>query len=286
VRKNSSELPSFHVVPGHTFFYGHFTLPKAVYSEYIDFFDLKQTSLQKPIKLIIKNKQYDAIVRLARQTSPKWKKRNVLEIEYPKKYDTRKALRKLLIYSYAATIDKTNKPNLKELIEFIHVKDNVFRIKVISKQQTDFDKMFEFLERKDLLHYWQKRDDETKKEKIFISYSDSWISKKNLDKYKFMKNVIYILNNSKTNEIYIGQAKVLGKRVSKTGSNSRRQGLESFDRFLFFELHPDQADLLDDLENFSIRLLASLFTNLVGVGGIDLDQMTLVNKQIKSVTKL
>ena len=60
-----------------------------------------------------------------------------------------KALRKLVIYSYATTIDKS-KPKLKELLEFIHTGNSTFKVKVVSKQETDFDAMFQFLEDKNL----------------------------------------------------------------------------------------------------------------------------------------
>ena len=57
--------------------------------------------------------------------------------------------------------------------------------------------------------------------------------------------------------------------------------MQEFDSFLFFELHPEFSFLLDEVENYSIRLLASIFSNLVKVKGLDLDNMKLVNKQIK-----
>ena len=57
--------------------------------------------------------------------------------------------------------------------------------------------------------------------------------------------------------------------------------MEKFDQFLFFELHPEYSFLLDEVENYSIRLFATIFTNLVNVKGLNLEKMKLVNKQIK-----
>jgi len=57
--------------------------------------------------------------------------------------------------------------------------------------------------------------------------------------------------------------------------------MEEFDSFLFFELHPEYSFLLDEVENYSIRLFASIFSNLVNVKGLNVDKMKLVNKQIK-----
>ena len=81
--------------------------------------------------------------------------RDVVQVFYDGEYDTLKALRKLFIYSYATTIDKS-KPQLKEVLEFIHVKDNEFRVKVVAKQVTDFDKMLRFMEDKNLFTFWKK----------------------------------------------------------------------------------------------------------------------------------
>jgi uncharacterized protein YozE (UPF0346 family) len=284
MRNKLLNLSSFYVVPGYTFFYWGFTLQKAVYSEYIKYFNLNEDSKFKPIQLRINKKEYDAKIRIARinnkgkiktRSDTIYPERDVVQIFYNKERDTLAALRKLMIYSYASTIRKS-KPKLKELLEFIHIEDDTFKIKVISKQETDFDEMFHFLEENNLFAYYQNQD---KKDKIFRNYSRQWLPKTDLKKYSTRSNVIYLLNNSKTNELYIGRAKIFGERVK---DNSSRVGLKSFDRFLFFELHPDFSFRLNELENFSITLLASILTNMVGIKGLDLEQMTLVNKHIQS----
>ena len=57
--------------------------------------------------------------------------------------------------------------------------------------------------------------------------------------------------------------------------------MDEFDSFLFFELHPEYSFLLDEVENYSIRLFATIFSNMVNVKGLNLNNMRLVNKQIK-----
>ena len=182
-----------------------------------------------------------------------------------------------MIYSYASTRNKA-KPKLKELLEFVHQKDNIFRVKVISKQETDFDEMFYFLEDKNLFAFYEDQNKSKKKDKLFIDYSDKWLSKKELKKYSSRTNVIYILNNKDDDQIYVGKANTFGNRVKE---NSSRVAMEKFDQFLFFELHPEYSFLLDEVENYSIRLFATIFTNLVNVKGLNLEKMKLVNKQIK-----
>ncbi len=281
-----NKLSSFYVVPGYTFFYWGFSLQKAVYSEYIKFFNLNEKTKFNEIILLINGKKHKAKIRIARinnkgkiknRSKTIYPERDVVQIFYDRELETLKAIRKLMIYSYASTRNKA-KPKLKELLEFIHQKDNIFRVKVISKQETDFDEMFYFLEDKNLFAFYEDQNKSKKKDKLFIDYSDKWLSKKELKKYASRTNVIYILNNKDDDQIYVGKANTFGDRVKE---NSSRVAMEKFDQFLFFELHPEYSFLLDEVENYSIRLFATIFSNLVNVKGLNLEKMKLVNKQIK-----
>ena len=283
---STSTLNSSYVVPGYTFFYYGFTLQKSLYPEYIKHFKLTKKQGIKPLKLKIKNKIYDAKIRLVsidnsstslKRSKTKYPVRDVVQIYWQNEQDTLKALRKLMIYSYASTRNKAT-PKIKELLEFVHSEKNTFRIKVLSKQETDFDEMFYFLEDKNLFAFWEDSKKKNQKDKLFVSYSEKWLKKSDLKKYSSRNNVVYILNNKKDNQLYIGKANNFGNRVKE---NSSRVAMPEFDSFLFFELHPEYSFLLNEIENYSIRLFASIFSNMVKVKGLDLDKMKLVNKQIK-----
>tara|TARA_B100002052_G_C15769927_1_gene546470 strand:- start:108 stop:962 length:855 start_codon:yes stop_codon:yes gene_type:complete len=280
------KLSSLFVVPKYSFFNGEFTIQKAFNKEYIKHFKFNSKTKSKPIQLIIKNKKYSAKIRVAHidnsgtsknRSNTFYKERKVVQMNWSHDPDTLKALRKLAIFSYASTRNKKI-PKLKELLEFEHQGIDAFKVKIISKQETDFDEMFNFLEDKNLFEFWEYQNKKKKKDKIFVSYSDKWLKKSELKKYSSRSNVIYILNNKKENQLYIGKANKFGARVKE---NSSRGTMQEFDSFLFFELHPEYSFLLDEVENYSIRLFASIFTNLVNVKGLDIDKMQLVNKQIK-----
>ncbi len=281
-------LSSFFVIPGYTFFYWGFTLKKENYKEFIDYFGLKEDNLFESITLEINRKKYNAKIRIARQNNQgkgknrsdvQYPIRDVVQIFYDRERDTLKALRKLAIYSYATTIDKS-KPKLKELLEFVHTGDNNFKVKIISKQETEFDAMFNFLEDKNLFAFWQDENTNKKsRDKLFVDYSTKWLDKKELINYKSRTNVIYILHNSKENQIYVGKANIFGNRVKE---NSSRVAMDTFDKFMYFEMHPDYSFMLDNLETFSIRFLASMFENYLNVDGLNLESMKLVNKQLKN----
>lgn len=270
-------LDSFFVVPGYTFFYWGFKVVVPLEDDYIKYFNLDKGIQNSSIKLIINGKKCDAKIRLAKQDN-KWVKRNVVQIYYDREYETLKALRKLFIFSYAVTIDK-QKPKLKELLEVIHKEKNIFRLKPISKQETDFDQMFRFMEDKNLFAFWKNRD-KKKKTSIFLDYSRKWHKVDDIKKFKNRSNIIYLLHDSDMKTVYVGKANDFGSRIKK---GVGRIGLsDNWDKFMFFELNPDYNYLLDDIETFAIRFMASVMTNDVKVKSLIDTKLKLVNKQLKN----
>ena len=151
-------LTPFYVVPGYTFFYWGFTVAKRHNPEYMKFFDLNSENKVVPITIKIGNRKLPAKIRIAQinntasfegRSERQYPVRDVVQIFWKNEYDTKKAFRKMFIYSYATTIKK-NKPKLKEVAEFIHIEGTEFRVKAIAKQETDFDEMLKFMEDKDL----------------------------------------------------------------------------------------------------------------------------------------
>lgn len=281
-------IDSFYVIPGHTFFYFGFTVPKKFNDDFIAFFNLQEGHLLENIILKINNKNYPAKVRMARinnsgtfegRSNNQWKERNVIQIFYDREYDTLKALRKLFIYSYASTINRS-KPKLKEILEFIHIKDNEFKIKVVSKQETDFDDMFKFMEDKNLFKFWKEKDKQkTKNDRIILNYSKKWLSADEAENYKDRNNVIYLLFHSKDNHLYVGKANNFGHRVQK---GKGRVGLnKDWDKFMWFEINPEYNMFLEELEHFLIRTFASIVKNSLDIEPIITSKVELVNRQLK-----
>jgi len=284
------KLNPFYVVPAKTFFYFGFTMPKSHYQEYIDFFKLDDEALLQDIFIEINKKKYPAKLRMVRQNNKgKGKNRSttiypfrvVLQVNYQHSQETLKALRKLFIYSYASTLNKKSMPKLKETLEFVHIKDNQFRIKPISRQESDFDEMLRFMEDKNLFAFWQQKGtSNNQKEKIFLDFSNKWIDAEKVGDYALRNNCIYLLYDSARKEIYVGKANELGKRVKK---GEGRIGLSSdWDKFMYFELNPTYQTLLDQMETFSMRLIASILENNFNIKELKDDSIKLVNKQLKS----
>ena len=282
------KLDSFYVIPGYTFFYWGFTLPKKHYDEFIDFFDFNDDKLVDKITLKIDGKKYPAKIRMARinnkgtmqgRSDVKYPERNVIQIFWDKEYDTLKALRKFFIYSYASTIDKS-KPKLKEVMELIHVKNHEFRIKSISKQETDFDAMLKFMEDKNLFGFWREEISKKKRKRnIFVDYSRKWIPASKVKEYSNRNHIIYLLYHSDKKQLYVGKANVMGDRVQQ---GKGRIGLDKgWDKFMFFEIHPEFSHFIEQIEAFTIRSFAALMDNDVDITPLIDQNIKLVNRQLK-----
>jgi len=193
---------------------------------------------------------------------------------------TLKALRKLFMYSYVTTINK-KKPDLKEVLEFKHLEKDVFRIKTISQQKTDFDDMFQFMEDKNLFAFWVSSQKGSKmKKNIFLDFSKKWIDVDGLKKYQNRNNCIYLLYHSNLKQIYVGKANVLGERVKK---GHGRIGLDkNWDKFMYFEINPEYRLFLEQIEMFSIVLFASILKNELKIKELNESDVELVNRQLKT----
>ena len=281
-------LTPFYVVPGYTFFYWGFTIAKRHYPEYIDYFGLNPDNLVVPITIKVGNKKLPAKLRMAQinnkgefegRSDRKYPERNVLQIFWDREYDTKKSLRKMFIYSYATTIKK-NKPKLKEVAEFIHMEGTEFRVKAIAKQETDFDEILKFMEDKNLFEFW-KEDGKKKRKSVFLNNSrkPSWHHVDDVKKFADRTHVIYLLHHSEKNQFYVGKADRFGSRIKK---GQGRKGLDKdWDKFMFFEIHPEFSHFIEQIEAFTIRSFAALMDNDVDITPLIDQNIKLVNRQLK-----
>lgn len=271
-------LNSFFVIPGYTFFYWGFTLPGRNAREFARHYGFRKGQQLKDIELVIDKKKYPAKLRLVRIRTKKFPARDVVQIYYNTKYETLKALRKLFIYSYAATINKT-RPAIKELFELQHASKDVFIVKPFARQKTEFEGMLRFLEDKNIFDYWKKARKGKEPNSFFIDYSRKWLSVKELRANENRINVIYVLFHSKKKQLYVGKANRLGDRV-KAGVG--RIGLDAdWDKFIYFEIDPEFSPFIEQIEAFTIRALSSLMPNDVGVQPLAERNARLVNRQLK-----
>ncbi len=272
-------LQPFFVIPGYTFFYWGFTLPDRNAKEYSHHYGFRKGQQLKDIQLVIENKKYPAKLRLVRIRTTKFQARDVVQIYYNTKYETLKALRKLFIYSYASTINKT-RPAIKELFEFVQVGRDVFKVAPIARQKTDFEGMFRFMEDKNVFDYWKKARSGKEPKSFFIDFARKWLPVTDLREHENRVNVIYVLYHSKKKQLYVGKANRFGDRVR---AGVGRVGLDSdWDKFIYFEVDPEFSPFIEQIEAFTIRALSSLLPNDCGVSPLQDRNIKLVNRHLLS----
>lgn len=266
--------PAF-IVPGYTFFYWGFTIPKEHYPYYRSKFNFSDGNQTKKIQLKIGSKFFPARLRLVRIRSKRFGGRDVIQVTYENDLDTLKALRKALIYSYATTINK-QKPKLKELVRFWHSGKDKFDVQIFAKQSTDFDDMLRSLEDRNLLEFWKSK---RALKDSFVRHESKWLTAKELAKTTGV-NAIYFLHHARDKQIYVGKANRLANRV-KAGIG--RVGMANdWNRCMFFEISPAYAHLLPKIENFAIRALSTVLRNDLKVVPIADRDIRLVNRHLRN----
>ena len=128
-------LPTIkHTTGTTTYYHGFNVTPENTNAiKYKEYFGLKSGSLQKPIILKIKNKEFDATIRCAQQDNSKlgksfkrsskiYPERDTIQIQYPLKSQARtlEAIKKLGNYRF------------KQILEITHVENNIFVIENIT----------------------------------------------------------------------------------------------------------------------------------------------------------
>ena len=86
-------LESIYKIPGYTFFYWGFDLPKQRYSDLVRYFGLSDEKKTAPVKLDIGGKEYDAKLGLVRITTRNFPNRDVIRLYYKGQQETLKAFR-------------------------------------------------------------------------------------------------------------------------------------------------------------------------------------------------
>ena len=278
-----NKLKPYYVKPAKTFFYWGWTIPKEHYEEIKSFFGLSRINKRSTHNIIInfKKKKYPAKINYTRiDNSRKYKsqkmypERDVIRVQYDSEHSLIKELKKSFTYSFVTNYQK-RRAKLSELIQFAHLEDNIFSIKPYITQETEYDDMFKEMIDRGLFSFMEK-DNKKNKESVFLRYDDRWHEISELKEFQNRYNVIYLLHHSIDGHVYVGQAKDFKKRVV---AGKGREGLsKDWDKFMCFELNPDFAYLLNDIETFAIRFMGSVMTNDVKIKSLVDTKIKLVNR--------
>jgi len=120
-----------------------------------------------------------------------------------------------------------------------------------------------------------------KKRKYLISRSTQWINVKDFQKHANAVNVIYYLANTKKKLLYIGKAEILGNRVTPGRDHQNMSG--DWDKFRYDIVKLEYANILDKIEDHTIRSFASVLKNKKNYPSLEIGSYVLVNSNWKKL---
>jgi len=263
------------------------TLPK----EYVKSFEksnLVKLGSSKKINVVFDKEEYQ--IRLSYVKRKKYKP--VYQLRWDTNRELLKRLRKTFIQSY--TILKSQ----KELFDISKKKRKYFRTKLMGGQQevliikpiTGNKIKFEVFIRVE--NEWNTLFERLADENVFgwlfdknknylISRSTNWINVKDFKKHKEAVNVIYYLANTDKKLLYIGKAENLGKRVKPGRKHQNMPG--NWDKFRYDIVKSEYSNILERIEDHTIRAFASILHNSKGFSTLDMGEFKLMNKNWKKL---
>lgn len=144
------------------------------------------------------------------------------------------------------------------------------------KIKTEWNTLFERLADANVFGWIFEKD-----KKYLISRSTNWYSYRDFSKHADQVNVIYYLANTSKKLLYIGKAEILGNRV-KPGRD--HQGMPGdWDKFRYDIVKPEFSNILERIEDHTIRSFASILKNTKSFSSLELSAYTLVNKNWKKL---
>ena len=264
-----------------------FTLPR----EHVNDFETNlpvKIGTSREIGLIWDKKRYSAkLCHVNRKGAT-----SVHQIRWDNNRTLLKKLRKTFIQSYVILKSQ------KELFDIGKEKGKHFRTSLAGGQQEVL--IFQPLNSKEILckvfikidNNWSALFTRLAEENVFgwlfdrekrylITKTTHWINVKNLKKHVNAINIIYYLAHTKKKLLYIGKAENLGKRL-KPGKN-HQQMPGDWDYFKYDIVKPDYSNLLERIEDHTIRSFAAVLKNKTGYPSLEISDYTLVNTNWKKL---
>lgn len=242
----------------------------------------------RDIKIKYQNKSYKAkLYHVNRKNHT-----NVFQLRWDIDKDFLKVLRREYINSYVILksqkeLYENTKSDLKKFRSHMEAgNQEVMSLRSISKSEieiepfiqikTEWNTLFERLADANVFGWIFEKD-----KKYLISRSTGWYSYKDLPKHSEQVNVIYYLVNTNKKLLYIGKAEIFGNRV-KYGRD--HQGMPGdWDMFRYDIIRPEFSNILERIEDHTIRSFASVLKNTKSFPSLELSSYKLVNKNWKKL---
>jgi len=265
-----------------------FTIPKDHISEFL-FNTPLVAGTSREITLVWDRKKYNAKICHVNRTTAS----NVYQIRWDSNREFLNKLRKTFIQSYIILKSQkelfdNNNPLKKhfrtdlpggqqEVSIFSPKNNNELEVSVFIRIENEWNALFERLVSENVFGWlFEKKDKE-----YLIQKSTNWINVTDFNLHKNAVNVIYYLANTQQKLIYIGKADDLGKRVKPGRKHQEMPG--NWDIFKYDIIRPEFANILERIEDHTIRTIASVLKNNKSYSTLGIDAYTIVNAQWKKL---
>jgi len=242
----------------------------------------------REIKIQWDNKNYDAKLCHVKRTNYS----SVHQIRYDNNKDLLKKIRKTFIQSYVILksqkeffdVSKKEREHFRtnlsggqqEVLILKPINQKIIKAEVFIKIENEWNALFERLAEENVFGWAFDKD-----KKYLISRSTNWIKIKDFKKHANATNVIYYLANTKKKLLYIGKAEVLGKRVKPGKQHQNMPG--DWDIFRYDIVKLEYSNILERIEDHTIRALASILKNSKNYPSLELSSYKLVNLNWKKL---
>ena len=261
-----------------------FTIPK-YYTKDFEAGSLVKAGTSRKIQLIWDNKKYD--VKLCHVKRTKYP--SVYQIRWDNNAEFLNKLRKTFIQSYIILKSQKELFDVKkegskhfrtkehqEAMLFCPIDSKTIKAEVFIKIENEWNTLFRRLTEENVFGWLFSKD-----KKYLISRSTNWMKVKEFKKHINAVNVIYYLANTKKKLLYIGKANVLGKRVKSGRDHQNMSG--DWDLFKYDIIKPEFSNILERIEDHTIRTVASILRNNKKYPSLGLEGYKLVNLNWKKL---
>jgi len=265
-----------------------FTVP----NNFIDKFLFGETLLPGNSKtkfLIWGKKKYE--VKLAHVNRKKHK--SVYQIRWDNNRDFLYRLRQTFVQSYVILksqkelfdIEQGEKKHFRtkmaggqqEVVIFLPISADEIKVKEFIVIENEWNTLFQRLVRENVFGWvFDKSDKE-----YLIQKSTNWISVNDFQKHKNAVNVIYYLAKTDEKLIYIGKAEKFWERVIPGRKHQNMPG--DWDIFKYDIIRPEFANILQRIEDHTIRTIASIRVNNKKYSSLGIGDYKIVNDTWKKL---
>ena len=243
---------------------------------------LLKLGTSRPISILWDRKTYSAKLNHSTTGHNKY-----LQIRYDNNPELLKKLRKTFIQSYVILksqkelFDATQKEKQfrsqlpggqQEVLTVQPIDPETVKFSVFIRIKNEWNALFQRLADENVFAWIFDKE-----RKYLISRSTDWIRTKDFGKHKHANNVIYYLAHTKKKLLYIGKAESLGTRVRP--GQKHQEMLEDWDLFRYDVIKPEFSNILERIEDHTIRAFASILRNDKNYSSLNLTPFKLVNRK-------